>query len=264
MSTSLSIRNLSVSYITDEGMITPINDISLDLDSASFYGLIGATGSGKSTLIKAIGGVLPSNSIISRGAVVVASEQTENHRGKYLDSLGIVLQDPYASLNPTLKIKTQFRLTYGLVDSLLHPKEFMKAMEDVMSVIDLDIKELDKYSSQLSGGMNQRINIALSLIKKPAMLILDEPTSALDAHLKYELMELISNIQKNMSICVLLISHDINLVKNYAEHIFILSEGKIREYNNNSMQVELSTSSLPPSSNKVLMECDKHSTAPRY
>lgn len=239
MSNCLEVDNLSVAYIVNGNRIHPLSCINMYLEEGKFYGLIGPTGSGKSTLIKAIAKVLPQNAIIESGSIKVLGSDVYNTNSKHYSGLGIVLQNPYEALNPTLKILTQFRISYGLLKSYLNKDEFESEIYSALQNVELTTEILNKYPAQLSGGMNQRVNIALNLFLHPKILILDEPTSALDANLKNEIINLISNIQKKNQLTVLLISHDIKLIQSYAEHIYILSDGVLTNYIIDTMLVDI-------------------------
>lgn len=256
MENSLQIKDLSISYRAAGKKIEVIQNVNMELKPNTFYGLIGKTGAGKSTLIKAVGNILPENAKIESGTIILAGKEISFHRKEYEKNLGVVLQNPFASLNPTLKIGTQFLFTYGLKKAFANKKVYEQKVAESLEMVGLDVSVLSKYPAQLSGGMNQRINLALSLLQNPKVLILDEPTSALDADLRNELMELISGIQKRILLTVLMISHDIKLVQKYADEIYVLKDGKVTKEGREFTQIQLLDSEKAPYQSEVILKCD--------
>ena len=256
MENSLQIKDLSISYRAAGKKIEVIQNVNMKLKPNTFYGFIGKTGAGKSTLIKAVGNILPENAKIESGTIILAGKEISFHRKEYEKNLGVVLQNPFASLNPTLKIGTQFLFTYGLKKAFANKKVYEQKVAESLEMVGLDVSVLSKYPAQLSGGMNQRINLALSLLQNPKVLILDEPTSALDADLRNELMELISGIQKRILLTVLMISHDIKLVQKYADEIYVLKDGKVTKEGTEFTQIQLVDSEKAPYQSEVILKCD--------
>lgn len=226
----VEVQDLTVKYRTRYGDIIPLENVSFKLEEGMLYSLIGESGSGKSTLIRALTNSLPENASMT-GRILI------NNRQKH--SVSTVMQDPYGSLNPTLKIGTQFLVSYGMLNSIKSPTEYRKIVGRSLTLTGLPHEILHKLPGELSGGMNQRVNIALSLLHVPKLLILDEPTSALDAGNRFEIMELISNIQKEVGMTVLLISHDVRLVRERSDFIYQLKDKKIVPYVGESMLVYL-------------------------
>lgn len=211
------IQDLALSYKTATGEQVVLKSVQMVIPYGKICGLIGRTGAGKSSLIKALANFLPDNAIVRTRKIVFPNDTDQ--------SIGIVLQNPFASLNPSLTIKKQFILTFGLIRYWKEKQKARNLFNELLKTVELSPYVLDKYPFQLSGGMCQRVNIALSLLTEPRLLILDEPTSALDAELRHGLIKTIVSMCKDKKIAVLIISHDLELIKEYSDLIYILQNG---------------------------------------
>lgn len=254
MSSNLRIKDLNISYTVEDSRIEVLKGVDLELKQQRFYGIIGKTGSGKSTLIKAIANILPNNAKVESGTIEYKCEKKDYDKCKPI--LGIVLQDPYASLNPVMLINWQFIVTYGIRKAFFNYKEFKLKVREALELVDLDSYVLSRYPEQLSGGMNQRINLALNLLNNPELLILDEPTSALDWHLRNDLMELIARLCECAGVTVLMISHDIKLIRKYADEIFYLDEGIIKKDTNKFLTTCLEEHDKSEYENDEILRCE--------
>lgn len=193
-----------------------LKGVSLDIYEGEIIGVAGESGCGKSTLAKAIVGM---NKDIE-GELIQ----------KYSDPQ-MVFQDPYSSLNPTKKIgwlleeplKADKSRKWTKEERLLRAKEIMKA-------IGLQENMLERYPSQLSGGQRQRVSIGVALMKSPKVLIADEPVSALDVTIQAQILELLQELNKEMGITILFISHDLRVIYQICDHVAVMHEGIIEEY----------------------------------
>jgi peptide/nickel transport system ATP-binding protein len=235
-SSLLSIRDLQVSFPKADGSrVTPVRSLDLELPAGKTLGLVGESGSGKSLSALAVMGMVPwpgrivSGSIRFQGRDLVGLDDTayQSLRGS---NLAIVFQDPSTALNPVLTIGEQLSETLRLHRNL-GPQEARQAALEALQRVQIASpgKRLDSYPHQLSGGMKQRVLIAMALACGPACLILDEPTTALDVTVQAQLLDLIEFIQNSNQTSILLISHDLAVVSEISDEISIIYAGRIVE-----------------------------------
>ncbi len=230
----LSVRGLNVWHSTAGKKKSILTNISLDLQQGDFLCIIGMSGGGKSTLLRALCGLLPPNLSVSYRSYDLAHQRTkqssiQSFLGK---QISIVFQDPFASLNPTLSIQKQFQLALQEQQGSRHSAwGLRKAIVDRLREVQITDPEqvLGKYPAELSGGMNQRINIALGLINNPEILLLDEPTSALDKERRDVIIQILSQIKRERNLSIIFVTHDIHLVQNAATNVMVLHKGRIIE-----------------------------------
>lgn len=227
----INIKSLSISFNNNK----VIDDMDFQLYENEIVSIIGETGSGKTTLAKYIMGL---NMEVTK---ITVKEYWLNYlridlnqtmiSQLYGNTISMVFQDPVTSLNPTLKIGKQLKIVLKEKYENMSNNEVEKRIECIFKEINIDnYKEvINKYPAEISGGMNQRINIALSLIKEPKILIMDEPTSAIDLDNRLNLIELIKKIKQNRKLSVIFITHDILLAKKIADRIIVIKKGKIIE-----------------------------------
>lgn len=228
----IDIKSLSINYYNDAKVI---NNINFKLYENEIVSIIGESGSGKTTLAKYIMGLSndTTNSIVKE--YIINNLKVDNNPNLisqlYGDTISMVLQDPVTSLNPTLKIGKQFKIVLKEKYGNIKNDDLDRKLDQIFKEINIDnYKEvINKYPAEISGGMNQRINIALSLIKDPQILIMDEPTSAIDANNRSNLIRLIKRIKENRKLSVIFITHDILLAQNIADRIIVMRKGEIIE-----------------------------------
>jgi ABC-type dipeptide/oligopeptide/nickel transport system, ATPase component len=233
----LEIKDLSVEYYRG-GVIPALRGVSLDVASGESVAIVGESGSGKSTLAHALLGlILPGEGKITSGNIrfngrdILGSSINEwrDLRGK---EISIVFQDPFASLNPVLTIEDQ------LVEAVTaHREDVTRVDARALAVTALEEvrftdpgRILASYPHQLSGGQRQRIVIACAIINRPKLLIADEPTTALDVTIQKEIMDLIDTLKKELSLTVLLITHNLPLAAERCDRIAVMYAGEIVEY----------------------------------
>ena len=231
----LSVNNLSVSFNAYAGTVKAVRDISFDLHKGETLAIVGESGSGKSVTTKAILGILPKNGRIDAGSVIYQGEDMTKYKEKdYYKIRGkrisLVFQDPLSALNPIMKIGKQ--ITEALV--LSHSIEKSKAKERAIELMDAvgipDARNrYDAYPFQFSGGMRQRIVIAIALASNPEILICDEPTTALDVTIQTRILELINDIKKERNLSIIFITHDLGVVANMADRVCVMYAGRIVE-----------------------------------
>lgn len=233
--TILSVKDLTVSFNTIAGKVQAVRGISFDLKKGETLAIVGESGSGKSVTSKAIMGLLTGNALIESGEAIynginllsLNENQISKYRGK---DIAMVFQDPMTSLDPVMTIGHQ--ITESLINNLHMSKEDAKkrAIELIELVrIDNPDKRFKQYPHQFSGGMRQRIVIAIALSCNPNILICDEPTTALDVTTQAEILDLIKDLQRDLGISVIFITHDLGVVANMSDRVGVMYAGKIVE-----------------------------------
>jgi peptide/nickel transport system ATP-binding protein len=229
----LELRELVVEYGTDRGPVTAVNGISLSIHPGQIVGLAGESGCGKSTIANAIlqvlrpPGRIAGGQVLFKGRNLVGLSQSELRRIRWRN-VALVMQSAMSSLNPVTRIGDQF------VDMFLAhqkiPKRFalMKAAE-LLEVVGIDRNRLRAYPHELSGGMRQRVVIAMAMALGPELLLLDEPTTALDVIVQREILQEIAFLQREMGFAVLFITHDLSLLVEFSDRIAIMYSGDIVE-----------------------------------
>jgi len=236
MENILSIKNLDITFKTNAGNIHAIRGVNFDLPRGKTVALVGESGSGKSVTMKAVTGLLDSNCIINSGNIfyngvdLLTLSKKELRQKINGQQIAMVFQDPMTSLNPTMTIGAQI-----MEGMLLHKKistadAEKKALEllNLVGIVDAE-KRLKNYPHQLSGGMRQRVVIAVALSCEAKVLICDEPTTALDVTIQAKILNLIKNIQAQMGLSVIYITHDLGVVAKVADYVNVMYAGKIIE-----------------------------------
>lgn len=232
----LQVKNLCTSFDVDAGEVRAVNGISFSLDKGRVLGIVGESGSGKSVTAYSImrilvePGRIKSGEILFDGQDIVkfSKKQMSEFRGK---RVSIIFQDPMTSLNPTYTIGNQLREAILLHTNRNHEQANARAVEMLKLVgVNEPEKRLKQYPHELSGGMRQRVMIAMALACEPDILIADEPTTALDVTIQAQILELINRLKKERRLSVIFITHDLGVVANMADRIAIMYAGKIVEY----------------------------------
>jgi len=229
----ISIHNLCVNYITSGKPIEAVNDVSFDIKRGEIFGLVGESGSGKSTVVQAILRILPPPAVIAGGKVLInnknilSASNTEvlQYRWK---QISIVMQSALNALNPVLTVREQIEDVLKEHNNLRGNTAADRTIE-LLSLIDIDASRLDSYPHQLSGGMRQRVVIAIALALMPPLIIMDEPTTALDVIVEREILAKIIELRKELGFTILFITHDLNLLLEFADRVAIMKTGKLLE-----------------------------------
>ena len=230
----LDIEDLRVSFASRSGPVPALRGVNLSVDGGRL-GIVGESGSGKSTMGRAIMGLLPTTAKVSArrfefaGADVLKASPAERRalRGR---RIGLIMQDPRYALNPVMtagdQISECFRLHHGIVGKAARAKTL-----DLLAAVRINDPEMvyDQYPHQLSGGMGQRVMIAIALAGEPELLIADEPTSALDASVRTSFLGLLDQIIKERGMSLILISHDLHLVSNFCDRVVVMYGGQVME-----------------------------------
>lgn len=242
----LKVEDLSISFKTTAGIVNAIRGVNFELERGKTLAIVGESGSGKSVTTKAVMGILAKNSIVNSGNIIyncLEQDKTthteydilkmpvhdirKNINGK---NIAMVFQDPMTSLDPTMNIGKQ--IMEGMIYHYNTPKaeayeKAIKLLEEV-GITDPE-KRMKNYPHQLSGGMRQRIVIAIALACNPELLICDEPTTALDVTIQAKIIDLIKKIQKERNLSVIFITHNMGVVAKVADNINVMYAGKIVE-----------------------------------
>ena len=232
----LEVKNLCVNFGTYGGEVKAVRGVTFDLHKGETLAIVGESGSGKSVACKTIMRILSSNGYIKDGQILfdgkdltkITQKDIEKGSGK---DIAMIFQDPMTSLNPTMTIGKQ------IMEPIIKHQGFSKedARKRAIELIELvGISDAEKrfkqYPHQFSGGMRQRIVIAISLACNPKVLIADEPTTALDVTIQAQILELIKDLQEKTGVAVIFITHDLGVVANMADRVAVMYAGKIIEY----------------------------------
>ncbi|MBR5995849.1 MAG: ABC transporter ATP-binding protein [Eubacteriaceae bacterium] len=241
----MEVRDLSISFKTTTGIVNAIRGVDMDLYRGETVAIVGESGSGKSVTAKAMMGILASNSIVNSGTVkftyndnggesktvdILKMSKNEIRRDINGKHIAMVFQDPMTSLDPTMTIGKQ--ITESMIWHYKTPKAEAeaKALEllELVGITDPE-KRMKNYPHQLSGGMRQRVVIAIAMACDPDLLICDEPTTALDVTIQARILELIKDIQVKKNISVIYITHDLGVVAKVADYVDVMYAGKLVE-----------------------------------
>lgn len=232
----LDVQDLTVSFRGFAGKVQAVRGVSFQLPKGKTVAIVGESGSGKSVTAKSIMGILAGNAIIEKGSILydgedltkISEKQFQDIRGK---KIGLIFQDPLSSLNPIMKVGKQ--ITEMLLENQKISKKEAKTkalqlMDDV-GIPDVEHR-FEQYPFQLSGGMRQRIVIAIALANQPDILICDEPTTALDVTVQARIMDLINDLKVRKNLSIIFITHDLGVVANMADFVYVMYAGKVVEY----------------------------------
>ena len=232
----LIVQNLRTHLPTDRGLVRAVDGVSFILERGKTLGLVGESGSGKSILCRTILGLLPRAAVVSKDASIrfdgrEISQLPEKRLNRLRGSeIAMVMQDPMSSLNPTMKVGKQIAesLTYHL--GMKRKPARWRAIELLKEVgIPMPEQRVAQYPHQLSGGLRQRVVIAMALACEPKLLIADEPTTALDVTVQAEILDLLQRQQTERNMAMILITHDLGLVTGRTHEIAVMYAGKIVE-----------------------------------
>lgn len=230
----LNVQNLSVRFSTPEGEYRVVSHVSFSVQKGEVFGLVGESGCGKSITALSILGIQPQQAVREgsiffggRDLVKLPEDEMRSIRGK---DIGMVFQEPMTSLNPVLTVG------YQVAEALLahfdiSKKEALAKAADLLRAVKIPSPELriKDYPHQMSGGMRQRVMIAMAIACNPALLIADEPTTALDVTIQYQILKLMQEMRQERGMALLLITHDLSIVSEHADRVAIMYAGRIME-----------------------------------
>ncbi|WP_299201186.1 oligopeptide/dipeptide ABC transporter ATP-binding protein [uncultured Tateyamaria sp.] len=230
----LSVENLHIRFRTGDGLVHAVNDVSFSVDAGSRLAVVGESGSGKSQIALAIMGLLAKNAevegrIMWDGQDLLATSNREMNRIRARE-IGIIFQDPMSSLNPYMTIERQLTEIVEHHEGLSRRAARARALEVMDAVRIPDAKaRLRAYPHEFSGGMRQRIVIAMALMCQPKLILADEPTTALDVTVQAQIMQLLQDVQSDLGTSVVLITHDLGVVAGFCEDVLVLYGGRVME-----------------------------------
>src|SRR5690242_13763427 len=235
MSHLLEVENLKTQFPTRAGLVRAVDDVSFHIDEGELLGLVGESGSGKSITALSILRLIASPGKIAGGSIKFKGEElataaVDRMREIRGNDIAMIFQDPMTSLNPVFTVGEQIAEALRLHRNLSR-KDARAAAINAMREVSIPDPEsrADDYPHQLSGGMRQRIMIAMALACDPKLLIADEPTTALDVTIQVQILELLDNLRKTRELGVLLITHDLGVVAEVADRVAVMYTGKIVE-----------------------------------
>ncbi|MBW2502896.1 MAG: ABC transporter ATP-binding protein, partial [Deltaproteobacteria bacterium] len=230
----LRVDGLKVDYLTPEGPLRAVDDISFELQRDEILGFVGESGCGKSTAAMAAMRILGPPALISGGQVLfedrdVLRMQSEELRQWHWEKIAIVMQSALNALNPVLTMKEHFLDTIASHRHEMKWGDMIARAEKLLKMVDIDPRHLNSYPHELSGGMRQRVVIALALTLEPPLLVMDEPTTALDVVVEREILKRVLQLQQEMGFAILFITHDLSLLLELATRLGVLYAGRLVE-----------------------------------
>ena len=260
----LEVKNLNISYLTRKETIVASKNVEFTLDRGEILGIVGESGSGKSTIANAIINLIDPPGEITEGSIKIEGKEFCNNeeivqkvRGK---KIGFVFQDPQTSLNPLFKIKDQLIETIQTHLRLNYDEALKRSIQLLNEVgIEDAEKRIEDYPHQFSGGMRQRVVIALAISCEPDLIIADEPTTALDVSIQYQILQLLKDLTKKRNLGVIIITHDMGVIAETTNKVIVMRHGIIVEYgytkdvltNPKSNEGKSLVISVPPTNKKI-------------
>jgi peptide/nickel transport system ATP-binding protein len=233
----LVINNLSTYFYTEDGVVKAVDDVSLKLSSKETIGIVGESGCGKSTLGKSIMRLIRSPGKIVKGEILfnnqdilkMTEEEVRNIRG---GETSMIFQDPMSSLNPVFTIGSQIEENIILHQNIKDKNEVKEKVINILEKVGISdaYRRLSEYPHQFSGGMRQRVMIAMALSCNPKLLIADEPTTSLDVTIQAQILDLIGNLKEEFNSAIMLITHNVAVVAEFCDYVAVMYAGKIIEY----------------------------------
>ena len=231
----LDIKNLSVEYKTEDGIVYAVNELNMEIGHKETLGFVGETGAGKTTTAMTIMGLLPtppgkvtSGEILFDGRDMLKISDKER-RGILGEEISIIFQDPMTSLNPSMKVGDQIVEMIRL-HKTISKKDAMEEANKLLEMVGIRRERANDYPHQFSGGMKQRVVIAIALACQPKLIIADEPTTALDVTIQAQVMNLIKGFKETLGTSMILITHDLGIVAEICDKVAIMYAGQVVEY----------------------------------
>ena len=235
----VEVKNLSKSFADNffteslKNSVMAVSDVSFEIKQGESFGLVGESGSGKSTIAKMIVNLFkPSSGDIFFDNICITKIKKNSEMMKFRKQIQMIFQDPYSSLNGRLKVKDIISEPIKLHNPSISRKELDNYVFDLLESVELIQNSADRYPHEFSGGQRQRISIARALATQPRLLVCDEPTSALDVSIQAQILNLLKDLQEQLNLTILFISHDLPVVRQMCDRIGVLKDGKLCEVSN--------------------------------
>ncbi|SHJ31948.1 oligopeptide transport system ATP-binding protein [Clostridium cavendishii DSM 21758] len=235
MNKLLEVNNLSTSFYTHVGEVQAVRNVSFTLGKGEALGIVGESGSGKSITMMSIMRLLSENGKIKTGNIIFDGKDLSSYTEKEMEKIrgfeiGMIFQDPMTSLNPVLKVGEQL-IEHLIKHTKINSTEAKGKAIDMLKLVGIPSpeKRLDQYPHEFSGGMRQRVMIAMALICSPKLLIADEPTTALDVTIQAQILELLKDLKQKLGMSIILITHDLGVVADICNKIVVMYGGTVVE-----------------------------------
>jgi oligopeptide/dipeptide ABC transporter ATP-binding protein len=231
----LEVTDLKLAYRTDRGLVKAVDGTSFQLEAGQALGLVGESGSGKSSLALALMRLLPRNAEPLEGSMVMDGDEVlslpeEQFRRRYRGTvISMGFQGAMNSLNPVMRVGNQIAEALLAEGGIKKPAAHAKVRE-MMELVGLTEEIFGRYPHELSGGMKQRVVIAMALVQEPKLVILDEPTSALDVSVQAQIMNLLKRLKRELGLSLIFITHDIALASDVCDHVAVIYGGRVVEF----------------------------------
>lgn len=232
--TLLKVKDLVVEYAADNSIVQAVNGVSFELNKGETLGLVGETGAGKTTIAKAILGILPDPPAkVKNGEIEFGGEDLLKLSAKKMshikgNEISMIFQDPMTALNPIMTIGKQISETIRLHNKMSRAQAQIEAIK-MLELVGIPGERYSEYPHQFSGGMKQRVIIAMALACKPKLLLADEPTTALDVTIQAQVLDMMNNLKRELDTSVLLITHDLGVVAEMCDKVAVVYAGEIVE-----------------------------------
>lgn len=230
----LEIKDLNVNYSSDEEKVYAVNGVTFSLEKGKTLGLVGETGAGKTTIAKTILQILPENADVTAGEVILDGKDLLKASEKELlkirgDKIAMIFQDPMTALNPIMTVGDQITEVVRLHNNFSEDKAKERTLE-MLEMVGIPAVRYVEYPHQFSGGMKQRVVIAMALACNPELLLADEPTTALDVTIQAQVLDMINSLKEKFNTAMILITHDLGVVAETCDNVAVIYAGEIVEY----------------------------------
>ena len=233
--TLVEVRDLVVEFHSDDAIVHAVNGVSFTIDEGETLGLVGETGAGKTTIARAILGIVPKpqgkvtqGEIIFEGKDILKCSEKEM-RALRGNQIAMIFQDPMTALNPIERVGEQIEEAIGLHNDISHADAIERAMQ-MLELVGIPRERYFEYPHQFSGGMKQRVVIAMALACNPRLLLADEPTTALDVTIQAQVLKMMRDLKEQLKTAVLMITHDLGVVASICQKVAVIYAGEIVEY----------------------------------